>query len=61
MIFVKDENGFIIKNQNNDKVGFIDIRSHTFSIGDDVPDAEFTLTEVLQIATFMSTLKEMIR
>jgi len=61
MVFVKDENGFIIKNQNDDKVGFIDTRSHTFSIGDDALDAEFTLTELLQIATFMSTLKEMIR
>lgn len=61
MVFVKDKNGFIIKDRNEAKVGFIDVRSHTFSIGDDVPDAEFTLTEVLEIATFMSTMKETIR
>lgn len=61
MIFVKDENGFIIKDRNDAKVGFIDTRSHTLSIGDDNPDAEFTLTELLEIATFMSTLKESIR
>jgi hypothetical protein len=56
VIFEKIENGFLIKNKEDLFVGTVDTRTSIFYVEN--CDAEFNLTELLEVCVFMSTIKK---